>query len=439
MLNVLRRPLSLALALLISGAYPAFAQDIEALGGDMTSDLTNQNAIQAPAPNISSEERRLQQVNGFVVFHLDFLKNTGLGPFFNNRSCGGCHINNGRGPIRISKKPGGTTTMVLKISRKGLKSDGSPRNVPGLGEQVRDHVLGGLNERASISLRWRYRNRKYPDGTPYQLREPLISVSVPGMDSKKLVTSLRMTPPVIGPGLLEAIPDEQLLANEDPEDADADGISGEAQYVRNVETQSTAIGRFGFRASHPTVAQQSAAAAFHDIGVTSSLFPPRSGTPELSDTDLQNLVIYLELGGVPRARNQTDPDVVAGKALFQQVGCDDCHRFGYTTSPDADPEIRDQIVHPFTDLLLHDMGKGLSDRRPEHNASGREWKTTFLWGLGFTPNISNVRRRYLHDGRARSIEEAILWHGGEAEASKQAFMQLSKEEREKLLAFLRSI
>lgn len=426
------------LALFVS-AKVARAQDISALGGELTSDLTNQNAIQVTCPNVSSEERRQDQLLGFITFHQNFDRREGLGPVFNNTGCGSCHRNNGKGPLRLSRVNELGTTMVVKLSRKGLNSDGSPKSVPGFGEQIRDHALSSMNRKAQMSLRWRTVPGRYPDGSRYELRTPLLTFSLQGYVSSQLVTSLRMTPAVIGPGLLEAISADTLIALSDPTDEDSDGISGRLQYVPSKRSEALEIGRFGFRGSNPTLEQQSGGAAYNDMGITNRLFFDKAGEYELSDRDMDILVLYQALAGVPRARNQDDSRVISGKALFQQIGCDGCHRMTLVTAPDAAPELRNQTIHPFTDLLLHDMGSGLADKRPEFQASGREWKTTPLWGLGFARNISSVTPHYLHDGRARSIEEAILWHDGEARSSRNQFKKLSKRERQDLLLFLKSL
>ncbi|MCB0335757.1 MAG: thiol oxidoreductase, partial [Bdellovibrionales bacterium] len=189
----------------------------------------------------------------------------------------------------------------------------------------------------------------------------------------------------------------------------------------------------------PTLEQQSAAAAFFDMGVTSSLFAESGTSQELSDLTLEQLAVYQALAGVPRARNQDLPEVIAGKAHFQSLGCADCHRMTFTTRNTEFSELDGQLVHPFTDLLLHDMGPGLADKHREFSATGSEWRTTPLWGIGFFASVSGVAQRYLHDGRARTIEEAILWHGGEAKSAQQRYLEASKSERDELLSFLNSL
>jgi CxxC motif-containing protein (DUF1111 family) len=211
--------------------------------------------------------------------------------------------------------------------------------------------------------------------------------------------------------------------------------------VKDLTTGQSAIGRFGFKATEPTVLQQSAAALFHDMQISNPLFFAKPNKFEASQEQLFSLAVYLRLAGVPKARNQAQEGVAAGKALFRQVGCDQCHSMTLTTGTHSDPELSNQTIHPFTDLLLHDMGDALADGWTEFSATGSEWRTTPLWGLGFANQVTAAGQRplYLHDGRARTIEEAILWHGGEAQQSQQAFRSLPAVQRQNLLDFLNSL
>jgi CxxC motif-containing protein (DUF1111 family) len=413
--------------------------DISALGGDLTSDLPAPATIQVNAPNVTNEERRQTQLAGFAHFHRSFSRDDGLGPSFVNVSCGKCHVNNTKGPLRFSRVNRGGSAMVVKSSLSGLQENGAPIDVPGMGEQLLDQSIAGSPRKARITLDWRFIDGKYPDGRKYKLRRPVLRFTIDGSSRRKVLTSLRMTPAVIGPGLLEAIPDDVILEFSDPQDANGDGISGHPNYVPNLKTQEFEIGRFGFRASHPTTEQQTVAALFHDIGIATSIIPDETNVPEFNDSDLEQLVVYQKLAGVPRARNQDDPKVQEGKQLFQEVGCDDCHRMTMRTEEHEDPELSNQEFHPFTDLLLHDMGPGLSDRRAEFSATGSEWKTTPLWGLGYVNELLGGTATFLHDGRARTVEEAILWHSGEANTARQAFRKLSRKQRQALIAFLKSL
>ena len=429
--------LPLVALLLVLPVCGARAEDLTKLGGEMTSNFTGRNAIQLPAPNVTDQTRFDEQISGFSIFHKVFSKEEGVGPSFVNASCGGCHVNNGRGPIRFTRSFDGNT-MVVKVGLRGRQSNGAPRDIPGVGEQLQEHTNSG---EVKFGIKLTYQNfiGRYPDGTKYSLRKPKLSFTIPGVAESKIVSSLRMTPAVIGPGLIDAIPEAAILALADPDDADGDGISGKPQYVPNRRTGLKALGRFGFRASNPTTEQQSTGAAFNDMGVTSTLFPETGKDPELSDEELRRLVRYLVLAGVPAATNQSDERVIEGQELFKTIGCDGCHIMTLQTGSSDDPESADQTIHPFTDLLLHNMGIGLADTRAEFEANGNEWRTSALWGLGFSRTISRVKPVYLHDGRARTIEEAILWHGGEAGKSQRSFKRLKKRERESLILFLKSL
>jgi CxxC motif-containing protein (DUF1111 family) len=238
---------------------------------------------------------------------------------------------------------------------------------------------------------------------------------------------------------LEAIPASTILRLSDPNDSNRDGISGRVNFVVDHEAGGYSVGRFGHKATIASVKQQSAAALYHDMQITTTIFSESPAEIEISDEQLQLLTLYQRLAGVPTARNQNDQQVIAGKQIFKNLRCDSCHRMTLVTGGNyADPELRNQTIHPFTDLLLHDMGTGLADSWQEFSARGTEWRTAPLWGIGFAERLSK-RIFYLHDGRARSIEEAILWHGGEARRSTNQFKQLTKQERDSLVAFLRSL
>ena len=238
----------------------------------------------------------------------------------------------------------------------------------------------------------------------------------------------------------------------DPDDADGDGISGRLNRLTD-HFGHPAIGRFGWKANVATLAEQGAGAAVGDIGLTTSLFPNQNcpavqttcrdaiaqGDPELSDSFFDRLVTYARLLAVPQARPVDDATFQAGLTLFKDMGCASCHMPTLVTGPDAAlPELASQTFHPFTDLLLHDMGEGLADHRPDGAATGTEWRTAPLWGIGLIPRV-NGHDRLLHDGRARGLAEAILWHGGEAEKAKEAFRTASKSDRDALVAFLGSL
>ena len=303
------------------------------------------------------------------------------------------------------------------------------------------------------------RRGRYADGEAWELRVPSYNIRdlAYGPLHPDTRVSPRIAPPLPGMGLLDAIPDQAVAAAADPEDADGDGISGRVNRVWDRAERRTVPGRFGWKASQPTLLQQAAAAFRNDIGITNALYPSETCTPEqvacrnarngrgpgtpheISDATLAATTRFLRLLPVPRRRNPDDPDVLTGRHLFHRTGCAACHVPRHVTGEVAGfPELSNQVIWPYTDLLLHDMGEGLADGRREFEATGREWRTPPLWGLGWSKRISG-HESYLHDGRARNLSEAILWHGGEAETAQHAFVNLARPERQALLAFLESL
>jgi len=427
------------LLLLIILCANAQAQDITLLGGATTTTdpllQENQNAIQATAPNVKEQTLKDIQTQGFTVFHTERNKETGLGPHFVNRGCSSCHIQNGRGSTTLRK-----SALVIKVAEKNkFNEDGSPVDLENVGEQLQHRSIKN-RKRFRIRIKYRKIRRQYKDGESIILRRPLIQFRVKKYKKRDIGYSLRMTPMIFGVGLLESIPEEQILALSDPEDSNNDGISGKPNYVTDQKAKKLSLGRFGYKASHPTVEQQSAAASFLDMGISNPIF--KENEEEMTEKELFLLTMYQKLASVPSARTQDNENVQKGKILFQEFGCNDCHVMKFTTKNKEIPELDNQTIFPFTDLLLHDMGSGLADTRPEFSATNREFRTTPLWGLGFSIIIAEkfgVKPRFLHDGRARTLEEAIFWHNGEALSSKNAFRNANKEQREQLIYFLRSL
>jgi CxxC motif-containing protein (DUF1111 family) len=258
-----------------------------------------------------------------------------------------------------------------------------------------------------------------------------------------------MAPPLVGMGLLEAIVEDDILALADPDDLDGDGISGRFRTVTDPVTGEGRLGRFGWKSGQATVKYQVAGALNTDMGVMTSVYPSPdcgsaqsdcgSASPEFDDEDLDNVALYVSLLGIRARRDLDDPVALQGEGLFETIGCADCHIPTMQTSPYAfHAEVRDQTIHPYTDMLLHDMGPGLADNLGEGEATGAEWRTTPLWSVGLTADV-NAGEAYLHDGRARSLEEAIRWHGGEGEASKNAYEALTENEKDAVIAFLKSL
>jgi CxxC motif-containing protein (DUF1111 family) len=299
-------------------------------------------------------------------------------------------------------------------------------------------------------------------GKVVTLRRPTYSITnlANGPLHPKVMMSPRIAPPMIGLGLVEAIPEADLRANADPDDADKDGVSGRTNEVWSLSEKKVMLGRFGWKAGEPTIIDQSAAAAAGDIGLSNPLMPfpsgdctaaqtfclnapngdsERGGGFELSGELLDLVTFYAKNLAVPARRGPGDATVLKGKALFYNLGCAACHKPSFTTGAAKDqPHLSGQLIWPYSDFLLHDMGEGLADGRPEGEADGNEWRTAPLWGVGLT-EVVNGHTFLLHDGRARNAEEAILWHGGEAQKARDGYTKLSEEDREALLKFVNSL
>jgi CxxC motif-containing protein (DUF1111 family) len=331
------------------------------------------------------------------------------------------------------------TTVEYGGVKVSDSSDGAPH--PILGEQLQPHAIGGTPEAGVLLAGFTTLNGTYGDGTPYTLRKPELQFSgvIPTHHS------LRMAQPLVGLGLLEAIPESAILALADPDDTNRDGISGRARFVPDPSNSLILrLGRFAHKAAQPKVIHQIAHALNRDMGVVSELFPVLDGETsprpaEVSNTELDQLNRYAVLLGVGAQRDLRDPQVVRGKQLFTSASCVACHTPSFTTSAHHPKgELRNQTIRPYTDLLLHDMGPGLADSMAEGDATGAEWRTAPLWNIGLTAGVAGGEG-YLHDGRARTIEEAILWHGGEAEQAKENFRKMSAADREALVKFIRSL
>ncbi|MEM9378819.1 MAG: di-heme oxidoredictase family protein [Planctomycetota bacterium] len=351
-----------------------------------------------------------------------------LGPRYVNRSCAACHERNGRA---VPPPVGGS--LERYVVRVGGAA-GAPH--PDLGSVLQSRATEGAPEGTARLAGWT---------AVGDLRAPTFAFTGPEPQH----FSARIAPQLVGMGLLEAIRESDVEALADPDDTDGDGISGRVRIVRDVESGEPRLGRFGWKAAEARVAHQVAAALDTDMGVRTSLRPrPDRGSAqedtdaagvELDDARLRDLTAYVSLLGVSARRDLHDPATLAGEALFTEIGCAACHVPTFRTSPfHPHAELRDQTIHPYTDLLLHDMGPGLASSLVEGDAAPAEWRTPPLWSIGLTARVSGAEA-YLHDGRARSLEEAILWHGGEGEAARDAYRSRTDEERAAVLAFLRSL
>lgn len=379
----------------------------------------------------------------------------GLGPLFNDISCGSCHFKDGRAMPPAS--PGAPLHgLLIRLSIPGADPHGGPMPDAVYGGQLQDKAMLNVQPEASVRITYTELPDNYPDGNSYSLRRPEYDIHdlQYGSLSPGWQFSPRIAPQLCGMGLLELVSAADIQSYEDPGDHDGDGISGQANQVWDERNQQFVLGRFGWKAGQPSLVQQAAGAFNGDMGITSSIFPedqltpaqlqvignlPNGGTPEINDTLLGKVETYLRGLSVPARRDYQEREVLRGKWLFNNLNCSGCHRPQMKTADAGEIDaLKGQTIRPYTDLLLHDMGPGLADGRPEYLATGSEWRTPPLWGVGLIP-VVNGHHFLLHDGRARNVEEAILWHGGEAEAAAKGFRQLDAADRQALVRFVESL
>ena len=434
----------------------------------------NADAFSQPSANIGFEgELEFKVGNGlfkkiWVSAPSSTLASDGLGPLFNARSCQRCHLKDGRG--HPPEGPDDTAiSMFLRVSIPGSPEDGiaeiedyiATLPEPTYGTQLQDFALPG--HPAEYRLQIDYDEIEVPlsGGEIAHLRAPTYTAADLGYGPlhPDAMLSPRVAPHMLGMGLLEAIPAADILANADEDDADGDGISGRANIVWSVQHDMPMLGRFGWKAGNPTVMEQTASAFVGDIGISNPLFTSGAGECtdlqadcmaarhgdgddrvfEIDQQGLDLVTFYSKNLAVPARRDVDDPEVLNGKRVFYETGCISCHTPSFVTHR-LEGELAQsfQLIWPYSDLLLHDMGEGLADHRPEARADGYEWRTPPLWGIGLTETVSG-HTYFLHDGRARSLLEAILWHGGEAQAQRDAVVDMPPKDRAALIRFLESL
>ncbi|HVY30695.1 MAG TPA: di-heme oxidoredictase family protein [Polyangiaceae bacterium] len=429
-------------------------------GGEGTTFTVGKNAFAQAAENLVGD-RRDPFFDGNALFNRNWATAPasavgvdGLGPTYNARSCSSCHFKDGRGRPPFSEDEA-MSSMLIRLSVPGTDEHGGPKPEPTYGGQLNPLGILGVPGEGDPRVVTSLESGKYDDGTSYELSVPSYELRdlAYGEMSADVMLSPRTAPQMIGLGLLQAIDEADLLANADEKDRDHDGISGRPNHVWDVAKADVALGRFGWKANQPRLEQQNSGAFLGDIGITSPLFPSENcteaqtacsaavngGSPEIDHDRVDVVDYYSKYLAVPARRRTGDAQVLQGEQLFTDLGCSGCHIKTFKTGTVEDfPELSQQTIHPYTDLLLHDMGDALADGRPDFEANGNEWRTPPLWGVGLFKDV-NDHTRYLHDGRARNLEEAVLWHGGEAQDSADAFKALSKSEREALITFLGSL
>jgi CxxC motif-containing protein (DUF1111 family) len=465
-----------ALLLAAAGAAAALHAEIttdpfgELPGGATTVHVDGRNAFSLPAANLSDAER-----SRFAIGNSFFRRNwvegpastqarDGLGPHFIARSCGGCHVQDGRGaPPDFSRglhEP--PVALLMRLSVPGTAEHGGPKPEPVYGDQLNNAAVQGVRAEGRVVIRHEAVRGRFADGTPYRLRKPVYGIASPGYGpmAPDTMISPRIAPQLIGVGVLEAIPEAEIERNAQEQAAAGGPVRGTPNRVWDAFAERQMIGRFGWKANVASIAHQTAGAFLGDMGITSSRFPheactaaqadcrgaPRgaaTGSPEIDDATFGHVVFYQASLAPPARRQPRDAQVIKGQRLFAQAQCAACHRPSYVTGEGpfphlTSPALKGQTIWPYTDLLLHDMGEGLADGRPDFLANGRQWKTPPLWGIGLIKDV-NGHERLLHDGRARGVLEAVLWHGGEAEAAKDRVLRMSREERDALVRFVESL
>ena len=450
----------------------------EKTGGDTTVFATGRNAFSFPAANLTDEER-----TRFAIGNSFFRRNwveapastkarDGLGPHFIARSCGGCHVQDGRGePPAIFNRLGATqdptVALLIRLSIPGVGAHGGPVHEPTYGDQFNNAAIQGVKPEGRVTLRYETIRGKFADGTPFALQKPVYGFADLGYGPMHpdVMVSPRIAPQIIGVGLLEAIAEADIRANAADQAATPGPIKGVPNQVWDGPAGRMMVGRFGWKANVATIAHQTGGAFLGDMGITSRHFAQEACTPvqkdclaapsgksagahgqpevEIDDKTLADVIFYQATLAPPARRNVNDAQVLRGQALFAQAQCATCHRPSYVTQGGPFPELTSKAVNgqriwPYTDLLLHDMGERLADGRPDFGANGRQWKTPPLWGTGLIKDV-NGHTRLLHDGRARGVLEAILWHGGEAEAAREQVLQMKKPDRDALVKFVESL
>lgn len=435
----------------------------------------NADAFSQPSANIGFDgELQFKVGNGlfrkiWVTAPSSTVASDGLGPLYNARGCQNCHIKDGRGHLPEGPDDN-AVSFFLRVSipaetaleLQEVEDYIGAAEEPHYGGQIQDFATPGLPAEAQVSITYEDVPVELAGGEVVTLRKPTYALTDLGYGPlhPDAMLSPRLTPQMIGLGLLEAIPAADILARADEDDADGDGISGRPNLVWSREFDKVMLGRFGLKAGTPTIRHQSAAAFSGDIGISNPLFPDpwgectdaqtdcieaRHGADdaqdgfEVDDQGLDLVTFYARNLAVPARRGSADPEVLRGKEVFYASGCIACHTPKFVTNRLEDqPAQSFQLIWPYTDMLLHDMGEGLADHRPEGRATGTEWRTAPLWGIGLTKLVSG-HENYMHDGRARTLMEAILWHGGEAQSARDNVVGLAKPDRDALVAFLESL
>jgi CxxC motif-containing protein (DUF1111 family) len=468
-----RSALGLAAALLAAASATPGRADNDAdplgerTGGDTTVEANGRNAFSFPLATLDDAGRtRFAIGNSFfrrnwVEAPASTTARDGLGPHFIARSCGGCHLQDGRGAPPAGPREQ-AVALLLRLSVPGVGAHGGVVPEPVYGDQFDNHAVQGVRPEGQVTIRERPVAGRFVDGTTYTLRQPVYGFAGLGYGpmARDVMVSPRIAPQLAGVGLIEAIAEADIARNAADQAARPGPVKGQVNSVWDAFAGAQRIGRFGWKANVATLAHQTAGAFVGDMGITSAQQPaeactaaqadclaaPRGGhdgSVEIDEKTFADVVFYQSALAPAARRDANDAQVRQGQRLFAQAGCDACHRPSYVTGASPFPQMASdrlagQRIWPYTDLLLHDMGPALADGRPDFTANGRQWKTPPLWGTGLVRAV-NGHQRLLHDGRARGTLEAVLWHGGEAEPAKRAVLAMRRGERAALVRFVESL
>lgn len=442
--------------LLLTGmilSTPAASED------SITTNETNRRALSVAMPILDTDQQLEKFSAGRSLFNQMWViapsndqEIDGLGPLHNSISCLACHPGNGRGRAPDSPKEK-MRSMLVRLSVPGMSAFHSKPH-PVYGRQLQELAIPNVPGEGRAELHYEYTTIILSEGETVTLRKPTVKLVDPGYgDFGEILTSARIGPALVGMGLIDSIDEKSILRNQDPSDKNTDGISGRVNWIHNAATQKHEIGRFGYKANIVTLDEQIVSAFHADLGITSTLFSDENcspvqqacqesvsgGEPELTSEQLQAVSFYLQHLAVPEPRDQSHSEVTHGRSVFNEAGCVACHQPQHRTADTASPAaFANRLISPYSDFLLHDMGTVLADHRPDSGATGKEWRTAPLWGIGLAKAVGD-KVGYLHDGRARNLIEAILWHGGEGQQSRNAVINMPKADRDALLQFLKSL
>lgn len=418
-----------------------------------TVDDRTRDAYSQPFPTMATADRE-QFLLGRGIFQRSWVVAPaldtafdGLGPLHSRLACQSCHQRNGRGLAPANSRQR-LQTMLVRLSVTGQGSHGEPLPHPVYGDQLHEEGVPGVMPEGRVSVEWQEHDYTFADGETVSLRRPQLSFNNLAYGNLTGVeASPRVGPPAYGMGLLQTVADSVLIALAN--DKKSDGVGGVVNEVYDPLQGKMTIGRFGYKASVHSLRGQVTKAMSGDLGISSLHYPQQNcsasqqdclaaatgGEPEITEEQLDAVAFYLANIAVPAPRDTNTLPVQTGRKIFRDSGCAICHREQLPLPVDY-PHA--QTIAPYTDLLIHDMGQGLADGGSEYLASPQHWRTAPLWGLGLSSAITESEQ-YLHDGRARNLTEAILWHGGEAQIARDRFAELPPSEREALLTFLRSL